>query len=117
MVTGDFIWEIGKWTTTMHGTRYGATPNFAEQSGRVPINGVEPGDIDPYELFNLNLNYELTDNSYLALTREQCRGRGSAEGQELLRDDRLPVLQYFQLTTATAARSGWSTRSTSAAGK
>jgi outer membrane receptor for ferrienterochelin and colicin len=68
VVTGDFIWEIGKWTTTVHGTRYGSTPNFAEQSGAGPINGVEPGSIDPYALFNLNVHYQLTDNSSLALT-------------------------------------------------
>jgi outer membrane receptor protein involved in Fe transport len=68
VVTGDFIWEIGKWTTTVHGTYYGSTPNFAEQSGAGPINGVAPGDIDPYALFNLNLHYQLTDNSSLALT-------------------------------------------------
>jgi outer membrane receptor protein involved in Fe transport len=68
VVTGDFIWEIGKWTTTVHGTHYGSTPNFAEQSGAGPINGVEPGSIDPYTLFNLNVHYQLTDNSSLALT-------------------------------------------------
>ena len=68
VVTGDFIWEIGKWTTTVHGTYYGSTPNFAEQQGLGPVNGVAPGDIDPYALFNLNVHYQLTDNSSLALT-------------------------------------------------
>jgi outer membrane receptor protein involved in Fe transport len=71
ILTGDFIWSIGKWTTTVHGTHYGSTPNYAEQVGGphgAPINGVGPGDIDPYVLFNLNVNYALTDNSDLAVT-------------------------------------------------
>jgi outer membrane receptor protein involved in Fe transport len=68
VVTVDFIWDIGQWTTTVHGTRYGSTPNFAEQSGAGVVNGVEAGDIDPYVLFNLNVEYELTDNSSIALT-------------------------------------------------
>jgi outer membrane receptor protein involved in Fe transport len=68
IVTADFIWDIGRLTTTVHGTRYGATPNFAEQSGSTPINGVPPGDVDPWLLFNLNVDYALTDQSSLALT-------------------------------------------------
>jgi outer membrane receptor protein involved in Fe transport len=76
IVTGDFIWSIGKWTTTLHGTRYGATPNFAEQNGAGAVNGVEPGDIDPYALFNLNVDYQLTDNSSLALTVNNVADEG-----------------------------------------
>ena len=68
VVTADFIWDIGRWTTTVHATRYGSTPNFAEQSGVGVVNGVEAGDIDPYALFNLNVDYRLTDNSSIALT-------------------------------------------------
>ncbi len=68
IVTADFIWEIGRLATTVHGTRYGATPNYAEQTGSTPINGVAPGDIDAYLVFNLNLDYALTDSSSVALT-------------------------------------------------
>ena len=79
VVTADFIWGIGKWTTTVHGTRYGATPNFAEQSGSDPINGVEPGNIDPYALFNLNVDYQLTENSSVALTVNNVADEGPPE--------------------------------------
>jgi outer membrane receptor protein involved in Fe transport len=79
VVTADFIWGIGKFTTTVHGTRYGSTPNFAEQQGAGPVNGVEPGDIDPYLLFNLNVNYQLTDNSSVALTLNNALDEGPPE--------------------------------------
>jgi outer membrane receptor protein involved in Fe transport len=81
VVTADFVWGIGKWTTSVHGTRYGKTPNFAEQSTTIPtpINGVEPGSIDPYYLFNLNLNYELTGNSDISLTVNNVADEGPPE--------------------------------------
>ena len=75
VVTGDFIWEIGKWTTTVHGTRYGSTAQLRRADRRGPINGVEPGSVDPYALFNLNVDYQLTDNSSLALTVNNVRTR------------------------------------------
>ncbi len=65
---GDFIWDIGAWTTSIHGVRYGDSPNAAARLGLSDQNGVEAGMIDPYYLFNLNLNYRLTDNSDLTLT-------------------------------------------------
>ena len=80
VTTGDFIWDIGKWTTTLHGTRYGKTPNYAEQSGTDPINGVAPGKIDPYYLFNLNLNYQPHRQQRPRPHGQQHRGQGSAEG-------------------------------------
>jgi outer membrane receptor protein involved in Fe transport len=60
----------------VHGIRYGSTPNFAEQQGAGPINGVAPGDIDPYLLFNLNVDYQLTDNSSVALTLNNALDEG-----------------------------------------
>ena len=64
----DFIWDIGKWTTSIHGTRYGSSPNAANRAGVQAQNDVEAGLIDAFYLFNLNLNYRLTDNSDLNLT-------------------------------------------------
>ena len=63
MVTADFNWEIGNWTTTLHVTHYGSTPNYAEQQGAGPSMASRRADIDPYALFNLNVDYQLTDNS------------------------------------------------------
>jgi len=68
ILTADVTWRIGKVMTALHAVRYGPTPNYAEQLGLSSNNGVPAGDIDPYYLFNLNLDYQLTDNSNLALT-------------------------------------------------
>jgi len=75
VMTADFVWDVGKWTTTVHGTRYGATPNYAEQLGVASNNGVAAGDIDPYTLFNLNIDYRLNDKSDLALTVNNVEDR------------------------------------------
>ena len=95
VTTGDFIWDIGKWTTTLHGTRYGKTPNYAEQSGTDPINGVEPGKIDPYYLFNLNLNYRLTDNSDLALTINNIEDKGPPKDKSYSGTTAYPYYNIF----------------------
>ena len=68
VLTVDLTWFLGKWTTAIHAVRYGATPNYAEQLGVSSNNGVDAGDIDPYYLFNLNVDFQVTDNSSLALT-------------------------------------------------
>lgn len=64
VVTGDFNWAIGKWSTNIHGTRYGSTPSLEAQSN---IDGAGP-KVAPYMLFNMNVGYELTDDSTLSLT-------------------------------------------------
>ncbi len=64
----DFIWDIGKWTTSIHGIRYGSSPNNAASLGLTEQNGVEAGLIDAFYLFNLNVNYQVTDSSDLSLT-------------------------------------------------
>ena len=68
VLTGDFGWDVGRWSSNIHGIRYGATPNNTAQLGAARINGIPPGTIAPYMLFNLNVGYKLTDNSSLALT-------------------------------------------------
>jgi outer membrane receptor protein involved in Fe transport len=68
VVSGDFTWEVGRWDAAIHGVRYGSTPNYTAQTGQALSNGIPPGKVAPYMLFNLNLGYELTDNSRLALT-------------------------------------------------
>ena len=95
VTTGDFIWDIGNWTTTLHGTRYGKTPNYAEQSGTDPINGVEPGKIDPYYLFNLNLNFQLTDNSDLALTVNNIEDKGPPQDKSYSGTTAYPYYNIF----------------------
>jgi outer membrane receptor protein involved in Fe transport len=84
VLTGDFVWDIGKWTTTVHGTRYGSTPNCAaavQYLGCTPTPGIDPGTVAPYMLFNVNVNYKLTDNSDLALTVNNIGNRRPARDQ------------------------------------
>jgi outer membrane receptor protein involved in Fe transport len=68
VLSGDFTWDIGKWTTTLHGTRSGSTPNYTAQLGASSNGGVGPGRVGAYTLFNLNLNYAVSDESDLTLT-------------------------------------------------
>ena len=95
VVTADFTWGIGKWTTTIHGTRYGATPNFAEQQGAGPVNGVEPGDIDPYALFNLNVDYQLTENSSVALPLNNALDEGPPKDKSYSGTTAYPYYNIF----------------------
>ncbi len=95
VVTADFTWGIGKWTTTIHGTRYGATPNFAEQQGAGPVNGVKPGDIDPYALFNLNVDYQLTENSSVALTLNNALDEGPPKDKSYSGTTAYPYYNIF----------------------
>lgn len=76
---GDFTWEIGRWTTNVHGIRYGSTPNYAAQVGADEVNGVAAGDVKPYALFNVNVGYRLTGNSKVALTVNNIGNRKPPE--------------------------------------
>jgi outer membrane receptor protein involved in Fe transport len=68
VLTGDVTWEIGRFTTAVHGTRFGETPNFAEQVGTTNNNGYDAGDVGAHMLYNLNFNYEITPNQDISLT-------------------------------------------------
>jgi outer membrane receptor protein involved in Fe transport len=68
ILSADLIWHVGRWTTAVHGVRYGATPNYAEQLGLASNNEVDAGSIDPHYLFNLNVDFQVTGTSNLALT-------------------------------------------------
>ena len=62
VVSGDIGWQIGKWSSNLHGTRYGATTNYSGQFGG-PV-----GFIGPYMVYNLNVDYQLTDKQRVTLT-------------------------------------------------
>lgn len=75
VISGDFIWDVGRWTASVHGTRYGATPNYTAQLGLASNGGVAAGTIPPYMVFNLNLKFQLTGNSDLTLTANNVGNR------------------------------------------
>ncbi|GAB3308839.1 TonB-dependent receptor [Luteimonas notoginsengisoli] len=79
IVTGDVGWELGRWSANVHGVRYGSLPNYARQFTSDPAdpyvtsNGVGPGTIRPWMLYNLSVDYDLTDNSTLSLIVNNVR--------------------------------------------
>ena len=48
---GSVSWQMGKWTTTVFGTRYGSTPNWAET-----------GRIGSWKKYNLNVSHQFNDH-------------------------------------------------------
>jgi outer membrane receptor protein involved in Fe transport len=79
IVTGDIGWERGKWRANLHGTRYGSTPNYARQFTTDPndpyvtSNGVGPGRVRPWMLYNLSVDYQLTRRSALSVIVNNIR--------------------------------------------
>lgn len=97
----DFTWEVGRWDSAVHMVRYGSTPNYAAQVGVASNNGVPAGDIAPYMLFNLNVGYELTDNSRLALTVNNVGNRKPP------RDDSWTAYPYFNIFNYNGYGRSW----------
>ncbi len=71
ILTGDIGWAIGKWNAAIHGIRYGSTPNYTAQLGLTGTdtnNGIAAGRIGAYTVYNLNVGYDLNEDSTLSLT-------------------------------------------------
>ncbi len=75
VLSGDFNWDIGRWSTNIHGTRYGATPNYTAQLGVATNNGIPPGTVKPYPVFNVNIGYDLTKNGKVSFTANNVGNR------------------------------------------
>ncbi len=79
IVTGDIGWERGKWRANLHATRYGSMPNYARQFTTDPddpyvtSNGVGPGRVRPWMLYNLSVDYQLTQRSALSVIVNNLR--------------------------------------------
>jgi outer membrane receptor protein involved in Fe transport len=79
IVSGDIGWELGRWSANLHGVRYGSLPNYAKQFTTDPddpyitSNGVGPGTVRPWMLYNLSVGFDLTDNSQLSLIVNNLR--------------------------------------------
>ena len=79
IVAGDIGWERGKWGANLHGTRYGSMPNYARQFSTDPANpyvtsnGVGPGRVAPWMLYNLSVDYHLTERSVLSVIINNIR--------------------------------------------
>lgn len=73
VTSADVNWRIGRWSTTLHGTRYGSTPNYAAQLGNATNNGIAAGRIAPYTLYNLNVGYDINNSNTVSLTVNNLR--------------------------------------------
>lgn len=74
--TGAVTWEVGKWTTTLSGTRYGSTPNYAAQvygwgggTGQYETAGTLP----PWMLYSASVKYQVTPGISARLTVDNIR--------------------------------------------
>lgn len=79
IVTGDLGWQYGRWAANLHGIRYGSLPNYARQFTSDPANpyvtsnGVGPGMVRPWMLYNLSVDYDITKNSTLSVIVNNIR--------------------------------------------
>ena len=73
IVTGDIGWELGRWAANLHGIRYGSLPNYAAQFGTDTTPGTSQGRVAPWMLYNLSVDFNLTDNSTLSLIVNNIR--------------------------------------------
>lgn len=67
--TGVVTWDIGNWSTTVSGQRYGATPNYYAQTHSagygtpcLTSNGYTtcPGTVAPWMTYNASVKYQVT---------------------------------------------------------
>jgi outer membrane receptor protein involved in Fe transport len=74
--TGSVTWDIGKWTTTLSGTRFGSTPNFAAQVyGWEGGTGVHEaaGTLPPWMVYNASVKYQVTPGISARLTIDNLK--------------------------------------------
>jgi len=73
VLSGDISWELGDFYASVHGIRYGSTPNYAAQFATDTTPGTSQGRIAPYMVYNMSVGYRITDNSELSLTVNNVR--------------------------------------------
>lgn len=66
ITTGDVGWELGRWAANVHGIRYGSLPNYARQVAAT-TNGVAPGRVRPWMVYNTTLDFNVSNRSKLSL--------------------------------------------------
>ncbi len=63
----SLTWNIGKWTTTLFGTRYGATPNYTSQVNVTGYGARGAGTVAPWMVYNGSIEYALTPDAKVGL--------------------------------------------------
>ncbi len=67
-------WQMGDWTTTLYGVRYGRTPNYAAQLTTDGYAATDAGRVDAWTTYNLTLDYAVTDDVSLTFTANNLTG-------------------------------------------
>ncbi|MGH8234518.1 MAG: TonB-dependent receptor domain-containing protein [Rhodanobacteraceae bacterium] len=65
IANASVTWDIGKWSATLYGTRYGKTPNYAAQfngygTDYSGYNGQPAGAVSPWMIYNGSVSYSVT---------------------------------------------------------
>ncbi|UOF14717.1 TonB-dependent receptor [Lysobacter capsici] len=66
--SASLSWMKGPWTTTLYGTRYGRTPNYASQIDPAGYSTEGGGRMKPYVTFNGSTSYEFGEDVSLSFT-------------------------------------------------
>lgn len=78
IATASATWDIGRWSVTLHETRYGSTPNYAAWfdgfGGPVdPYFGAPAGRIRPWMVYNGSVTYNVNKDMQLSLIVNNIR--------------------------------------------
>ena len=68
IVSGTVDWNIGHWTTTLYGIRYGKMPNYAAYTNTNTYGAPLAGTLPPWILYNGSIKYDIGDNASVQLT-------------------------------------------------
>ena len=61
--SSNLTWDIGNWTSTLYGIRYGATPNYTAQVNTTGYAAKGAGTVAPWILYNGSVEYRIGENA------------------------------------------------------
>ena len=61
--SSNLTWDIGNWTTTLYGIRYGATPNYTAQINTTGYAAKGAGTVAPWIRYNGSVEYRISDDA------------------------------------------------------
>ncbi len=71
--SSNLTWNIGDWTTTLYGIRYGATPNYTAQVHTTGYAAKGAGTVAPWILYNGSVEYRIGDNARVSFIVNNIR--------------------------------------------
>jgi len=61
ILNGSVTWDVGAWSATLFGIRYGKTPNYIAQSNTTGFATPGAGTVAPWITYNGSINYNVND--------------------------------------------------------